>query len=145
MSLKIYTDKNEIPNSIKFVNYNDLFFNGESLHNDKISEQILQSVDKAHYSTETTFVGRDESLGNLNKEHLSTGCKTLLNILYNPDKCFDVVECGANALSLLPLVKEGNILWKTPALHYLGDTDCDIEIHGRKFTKFKDFLSYVMD
>ena len=140
MSLKIYMDESEIPDNVKFVNYNDLFFNGESLRDDKLSERILQSVDQARYSTEMTFIGRYESLGNL-----STGCKTLLNVLYNPDKCFDVIECGANVLSLLPLIKDGNILWKTPTLHYVGDTDCDIEIRGRHFTKFKDFLSYVMD
>lgn len=25
---------------------------------------------------------------------LSTGCKTLLNILYNPTICFDMIGCG---------------------------------------------------
>lgn len=32
---------------------------------------------------------------------LSTGCKTVLNVLYEPDKIFCMKECGDNALKLL--------------------------------------------
>lgn len=143
MSLRIYTEKEEIPSNMRFVDYNDIFFNGVSLKDDEISEKIMSEIDQAHYSSEKTFIGRDSSLGNLNKENLSTGCKTLLNILYSPCECFDVVECGENALRLLPLIKDGNILWKTPVLH--GNTTCDIDIHGKHFTDFREFLKYVMD
>lgn len=145
MCLRIYTDKKAIPNDMKFIDYNDLFFNGESLKSDEVSKKIMREIDQAQYSTENTFIGRDKSLGNLNKEHLSTGCKTLLNIISNQDKCFDVKECGANALSLLPLIKNGNILWETPVLHYVGNASCDINIHEKHFTDFREFLKYVMD
>ena len=145
MSLKIYTDKKDIPKDMMFINYNDLFFAGETLLNDDISNEIMKSIDKAAYSSPNTFVGRDKSLGSLNKGLLSTGCKTLLNIANNPDKCFDVVECGPNALSMLPLITEGNILWEVPVLHYRGNIGCDIIINEKHFTDFRKFLSYIMD
>lgn len=145
MSLRIYTHKEEIPNGMKFVNYNDLFFNGGCLRNDTLSRKIMKEIDQAEYSSENTFIGRDKCLGSLNKEHLSTGCKTLLNIVYNPDKCFDVIECGVNALNLLPLIQNGNILWEMPVLHYIGDGDCDIVSQDIHFTKFRDFLKFMMD
>ena len=31
-------------------------------------------------------------------DKLSAGCKTVLNVLYNPDKVFCLKECGNNAL-----------------------------------------------
>jgi len=37
----------------------------------------------------------------LNIDKLSTGCKTALNVLYNPDKVFDIRECGDNALDVI--------------------------------------------
>ena len=37
----------------------------------------------------------------LNTDQLSTGCKTVLNVLYFPDKVFCLKECGNNALEIL--------------------------------------------
>lgn len=111
MSLNIYTNKADIPSNIDFIDYNDIFFNGELLKNTELTKFILNKIDKAAYNSPTTFIGRDPDLGTIYKEHLSTGCKTLLNIVNNPDKCFDVIECGPNALKLLSFIKDGNILY----------------------------------
>lgn len=46
-----------------------------------------------------TFYGRTANYGSLRKDYLSSGTKTLLNIISHPDKCFDVCECGGNVLS----------------------------------------------
>lgn len=145
MCLTIYTQKEDIPSNIKFINYNDKFFGSVQLSNDKLCQKIMNAVDNAQYSSPNTFIGRDKELGELNKEHLSTGCKTLLNIVNNPDMCFDVVECGQNALSLLCEIKEGHILWETPVLHYRGNAKCNICIDEKYFDDFREFLKYVMD
>lgn len=145
MGLVIYKKRSDIPSNMQFINYNDKYFNGTSLKNNEIDRLILSEVDGAQYSSENTFIGRDKSLGNINKEHLSTGCKTLLNIVNNTNKCFDIIECGQNAISLLRFIKEGNVLWENPVLHFVGDSSCDINIEGRHFTNFRDFLSYIMD
>lgn len=44
------------------------------------------------YNSPATFIGRDPSLGALYKQHLSTGTKTLLNVLNHPDKCFSTID-----------------------------------------------------
>lgn len=144
MSLKVYTNREQIPVGTEYVNYNDKFFQSILLQNTDKTKVILSKIDEAQYNSDLTFIGRDKELGALNKENLSTGCKTLLNILSNPEICFDVVECGPNALELLCLVDNGCILWENPILHLIGNKTCDIETGGLRFYDFKSFLKCVM-
>lgn len=143
MSLNIYTSKSEIPSELKFIISNDNFFNQHSIQDTPLNREILQKIDKATYKSKLEVINRGAK--SISREHLSTGCKTLLNIANNPDKCFNMAECGQNVLSLLPLITNGNILWEYPVLHYLGNTECDIKIHNKHFTDFKSFLAYTMD
>lgn len=145
MSLNIYTLKEDIPGNVDYVRGNDLFFDSYTLKDDDITKTVLMDIDKAEYHSPTTFIGRDTGLGALNKNLLSTGCKTVLNVIYNPDKCFDVIECGQNALSLIRYIRQGNILWKYPVLFRNFDSVCDIDMYGRKFTDFREFIHYIDD
>lgn len=146
MCLTIYTNKSQIPKEIILIDYNDLFFESVNLVDNEVTKKILSDIDKAKYNSPLTFIGRDNSIGALNKSNLSTGTKTLLNIVTNKDKCFSVSECGQNALSFIPHIKEGHILWEVPVLHYLGDCEqCDIKIDDKEFKDFDAFLSYIMD
>lgn len=145
MCLNIYTKKEDIPFGMKFVDYNDLYFNAMLLQDNKVSREILKAVDNAEYNSPNTFVGRDKALGSLNKALLSTGCKTLLNIAGSPDVCFDVIECGQNALALLPFIKHGNVLWQNPSLHLIDDRDCNVCVDGKRFFRFSQVLKYLMD
>lgn len=43
------------------------------------------------------------------KDCLSAGCKTVLNVLYYPDKVFCLKECGNNALQILYDLKKGYV------------------------------------
>ena len=45
----------------------------------------------------------------LDVDKLSAGCKTALNVLYNPDKVFCLKECGNNALEILFDFQVGNV------------------------------------
>lgn len=146
MCLTIYTKKSEIPKEIMFIDYNDLFFESVNLEDNELTKKILLEIDKAKYNSSLTFIGRDSGIGALNKSNLSTGSKTLLNIVANKDKCFSVSECGQNALALIPYIRDGYILWEVPVLHYLGECEqCDIKIDGKEFKNFDEFLSYIMD
>lgn len=142
MSLNIYINKRDIPVGLKYVNYNDKFFGSVELKNTKITEYILSEIDNAIYNSKDTFIGRDHELGALNKSLLSTGCKTLLNIISNPNVCFDVIECGQNALKCLTLITQGNILWTHPVLLIDKNSDCDIEINNKKFNYTLDLVNY---
>lgn len=146
MSLNIYRHIEDIPENIKYIDYNDLFFESTQLNSDSLTSYILNTIDKATYNSPDTFIGRDKNLGALNKESLSTGCKTLLNIISNTDKCFNVSECGQNCLEMLAYIKDGNILWKLPVLHCILDgKQCDINIDNKHFNNFDDFVEYIMN
>ena len=45
----------------------------------------------------------------LDIDRLSTGCKTVLNVMYNPDKVFCIKECGENALEALYRLSRGAV------------------------------------
>ena len=142
MSLKIYTKKESIPSHLKYVNYNDKFFASVELIDTPIHNNALRIIDKATYNSKDTFIGRDKSLGALNKSFLSTGCKTILNIASNPNICFDVIECGQNALNCLTMLTQGHILWTYPVLITDTNSECDIEINGKIFTHTIDLADY---
>lgn len=145
MSLHIITDRDELAKSgVKYIECNDIYFNSVQLKDNEITRCILQYIDKAQYSSPYTFISRDSTLGDLNKSLLSTGCKTILNILYNPNICFDIAECGQNALEALSLLDSGIVYWDKPTLFLLHDTDCNILYNGKQYSKYKSFLDEVM-
>ena len=45
----------------------------------------------------------------LDIDKLSSGCKTVLNVVYNSDKVFCLKECGNNALEVLYGLESGNV------------------------------------
>lgn len=104
---------------------------------------ILKTVDSANYNSDLTFIGRTKELGALNKSMLSTGTKILLNIIYHPEVCFNVVECGNNALEFIPILKERHILWEMPVVVCMSNQKCDIEYGGIHYTNFSNFLSKI--
>ena len=146
MSLNIYRTKEELrKNGIECEMSNDLFFNKNTfINNNDFVKTILRKIDKADYYSDTMFVGRTKDWGNINKNHLSTGTKTLLNILSYPEKCFSLEECGSNALDFVPKIKEGNVLWECIVLFPEDDDEsCDIKYKGKKYTNIYDFLDDV--
>lgn len=145
--LTIYRSKENIPNSIKYVKDNDAYFDAKSklLNNDLVKEVLLK-IDGAEYVSQDVFLGRNKKLGGLNKIHLSTGAKTLINILNKDNVCFDVVECGINALDLLPMLSEkvnGHIVWKDCLYPFAKNCSCDISYNGKYFYEVFDFIKEV--
>lgn len=143
MSLSIYTERSEVPGDMRVVDYNDSYFDGVLLQRDDLSRLVLQTVDLVQVYTDKAYIGRDSELGYLNKSYLSTGCKTLLNIIASPDVCFDICECGSNALQFLSLLKIGHVFWKRPVINYMYSSSCDIIIHGKHFTNSDNFMDYI--
>ena len=144
MSLCIYDDLKAIPNNISVINENDLYFNAHTLlRNDDITNMILNNVEKAKYVSETTFSGRNTNNGAIYKELLSTGTKTLLNIYYNPNKCFNVIECGDNAIDNLLTLKSGNVFWDYITLIPEKNSECDIVYQDKHFSDIFSFCDYV--
>jgi len=142
VSLKVFMFKNEIPAGT-FVHYNDDFFdNHTELMDTELCRAVLRKIDKAEYVSPVTFYGRTANYGSLRKDYLSSGTKTLLNIISHPDKCFDVCECGDNVLSFLPELNNGMVFWPIPVLIDV-DRPCNIIVGKRHFTTVADFTEGV--
>lgn len=143
MCLNVYRDRSSVPSGMQIVDVNDSYFNAYTkLDDSPLEREILQEIDEAEYGSSVTFVGRDKKLGKLNKSFLSTGTKTIINILDNPDVCFNVCECGDNVLKFLPRINNGNVLWKRPFLVVEQNIPCNIQIEGKSFNDLCSFLQY---
>lgn len=146
--LTIYTEMSEIPEDMKVVIDSDSYFDAKSRIPDNILvREILKQIDEASYNTDTTFIGRDAEQGGLNKMYLSTGSKTLINIINFNDVCFDVRGCGNNVLDLLPKLScetDGFIYWKNYAYPFPENCECDIMFKGQRFKYVFDYMGRVM-
>ena len=139
----MYINKVDIPKALTFIADNDRYFSITKLTQNPLVLKILSQIDGAAYASPSTFYARNGQL--LPKECLSTGTKTLLNILQHPNCCFDVCECGDNALNMLPLLSAGNIYWRVPVTLYDGAAQCDIICKRKRFTDFYEFLNFAYD
>lgn len=107
--ITIYKDKKDIPMNVEYVELNDVFFNQNTvLRLDDKANAIVERIDEAEldgkYKIKSKFNGVT-----LDIDCLSTGCKTVLNVLYFPDKVFCLKECGDNALEVLYGLTQGMV------------------------------------
>lgn len=97
---------------------------------------------------DTYFDGHTElDSGDMYKQHLSTGTKTLLNVLNHPDKCFSTIECGYNAISYMLNFKQGNVYIPNTFIFSPGLTSDNIDIvwDGKHFTKLSELKRYLSE
>jgi len=101
-----------------FETLNDLFFNRHTVALlDDQAKSVIMKIDQSEMLNKYTIRSRfNETTVNIDK--LSTGCKTALNILYNPQKVFDICECGDNALNLIYNLPSGNICCDYPMISF---------------------------
>lgn len=94
---------------MKYVELNDLFFNQNTASMiDKRADKIIEAVDEARIISKYKICSRFNEV-TLDIDRLSAGCKTVLNVLYYPDKVFCLKECGNNALEILYGLDEGYV------------------------------------
>ena len=101
--------------------------------------------------------GRNE---NISEEHrnkyglgtirnLSSGCKTLLNIVKYPDKVVNVEECGPNVFRIILTMDNIKIFMSRPTLFDIPDdakirfNDSDIVIGGRGYNAWLKGLEEI--
>ncbi len=107
-----------IPKDMDLIKLNDVFFNKYTVEKlDKKAEEIIKKIDQSQLVNKYTIKSRFDG-GILNIDKLSTGCKTVLNIIYNTDKVFDIRECGENALDVIYTLEEGNITCDYPLISF---------------------------
>lgn len=116
--IRVYRNINDIPDDMEYVQLNDIYFNEVTcdLLDDRAAD-IIKQIDSSEligkYKIRSRF-GDDI----LNIDKISSGCKTVLNVLYNSDKVFWLLDCGENALEVLYGFEKGNVYSETPMIPF---------------------------
>lgn len=110
------------PKDENFVNTNDVFFNKKtSTMLDENARDVIWQIDNSELLDKFFISSRFDGT-RLNVDKLSTGCKTALNILYNPDMIFDISECGENALEVIYAFDYGKVYCDYPMIAFNMET-----------------------
>ena len=122
--IDIYTNKID---SKDWILQNDLYFNLNT-GNEEMSQKeidLIQQVDNAKL-TPDKHIETKYGLGTI--RNLSSGCKTLLNIVKHPDKVVCVEECGPNVLKIIFAMNNIRIYMSRPTLTEIPD-DAEIRFN----------------
>ena len=107
--ITIFKNKKDIPQDMEYVELNDIYFNQNTAGKlDDKAEKIIEIIDGAKLISKYKICSKFNDIV-LDIDKLSAGCKTVLNVLYNPDKVFCLKECGNNALEVLYGLVSGNV------------------------------------
>lgn len=122
--IDIYTEKRD---SKDWILQNDLYFNLNTSNEEMSQKEIdlIQQVDNAKL-TPDKHIETKYGLGTI--RNLSSGCKTLLNIVKHPDKVVCVEECGPNVLKIIFAMNNIRIYMSRPTLTEIPD-DAEIRFN----------------
>lgn len=130
--ITIFKDKKDIPGDMEYVELNDLFFNQNTVSFiDKQAEKIIEMIDDTKLISKYKIYSRFDEIA-LDIDRLSTGCKTVLNVLYYPDKVFCLKECGNNALEILYHFETGHVFSEYALIPFTMDTIAAQSKSGKK-------------
>lgn len=137
--------KKAIPKEMEIVEVNDIYFNKiTSRLLDDRAKDIISKIDSSALVDRFTIQSRfDNTILNIDK--LSTGCKTALNILYNPDSVFDIRECGDNAIDIIYMLDKGNITCDYPYISFKVDKVKSFDEEGEKILEGYDEIKEWWD
>lgn len=123
--LKMYIKTNKE----NVININDVYFNKYTFGklDYATSKSIIKEIDGVELTQDFKIISKFTN-GVLDLTKLSTGCKTVLNILYNQDKVFNMSECGMNAVALIYNLSVGNVYVDTLVTPLTRNIDCDVEV-----------------
>lgn len=115
--IDIYTEKKD---SKDWIIKNDLFFNLNT-SNEEMSDNevaLIKQIDDAKLTLDK-HIETKYGLGTI--RNLSSGCKTLLNIVKHPEKVVCVEECGPNVLKVIFAMDNIKIYMSRPSLADIPD------------------------
>lgn len=107
--ITIFKDKKDIPSGKEYVELNDIFFNQNTASIiDSKANTIIEIIDGSK------LIGKYKMISKFNGtvldiDCLSTSCKTVLKVMYFPDKVFCLKECGDDALKILYGLENGMV------------------------------------
>ena len=139
--IDIYTEKKDAKD---WIIQNDLYFNLNT-SNEEMSEKEVEVIKQADDAilTPDKHIQTKYGLGTI--RNLSSGCKTLLNIMKHPEKVVCVEECGPNVLKMIFQMDNIKIYMSRPSFTEIPD-NADILINDdiRKFINFEFSNQYML-
>lgn len=114
----LYTEKRE---SEDWILKNDLYFNLYT-SNQPLTEQDKRAIFQIDHAkvTEDHHIETKYGIGTI--RNLSSGCKTYLNIVKNPDKIVSAKECGGNVLALIFKLNMAHVYMDYPERFEIEET-----------------------
>lgn len=86
--ITIFKDRDDIPRDKDYVELNDVFFNQSTAARlDGKATRIIEEIDGSKLIGRFRIQSRFDDVA-LDIDRLSAGCKTVLNVMYYPDKVF---------------------------------------------------------
>lgn len=130
--ITIYKDEKDIPQSVRLVELNDIYFNRHTSQKlDVQAAKIIQEIDGAVLYEKYKIISKFQK-ETLNIDRLSTGCKTALNIYYNPNMAFSIKECGDNAVEVIYAFPQGNVYSEYPVISFEMTTVRAVDRNGER-------------
>ena len=112
-----------------------------------LNRMIIEIIEKGRYNDEDSFIDRYGF--KLYDSEMSTGCKAALCVANNPDKLYNLKECGYNAQDLIiSILKEGNIIIPDRDMtiyNYGTDKKIDVKLDDYRFTDLDRLNYYIFD
>lgn len=136
--ITIFRNKQDIPQDVEYVELNDIYFNQSTARKlDDRARKVIGIIDEAKLVSKYKICSKFNDIV-LDVDRLSSGCKMVLNVLYNPDKVFCLKECGNNALEVLYNLEAGNV-YSDYALIPFEMTAVNVQTSsGKKFVIMKN-------
>ena len=133
--IDIYTEKKD---SKDWILQNDLYFNLYTSNEEMTANEIrlIAEVDEAKLTPQKRIETK-YGLGTI--RNLSSGCKTLLNIVKHPEKVVCVEECGPNVMKIIFAMDDIRIYMSRPSFATIPDgarirfNDTDVVIGSKGY------------
>ena len=136
--ITVYKEKEDL-NPENLVLVNDVFFNRETAGKiDEKAAPIIEKIDGAKLDGKYKILSKFNNT-QLDIDQLSSGCKTVLNVLYFNNKVFSIKECGENALEEIYALPEGKVYSDYPMIPM--DAKVLVIAEGKNEKKYID--SYI--
>lgn len=141
-----FKDSCDIP-SCEIVRDNEILFATTKLTGLVEEKEAIRLLEEGEWLDPYSFIDRFGY--KLPVNFLSMGCKTILNVLHNPEQWIDTLECGWNAISvLISICREGKIIVDDQGVSLMTyglNTDIEVEVDGRVFRNTDDLNRYLKD
>ena len=106
--ITIFKDKEDIPQNMEYIELNNLFFDQNTIDRlDNRAWETLRHIDDIFFIQNKFKYGINGE--ELDMDKLPVGYKTLLNVLYYPDKVFSMKDCGKKIIEELYKFEKGNV------------------------------------